>query len=131
MTPKVLVVDDNEVNREMLEWGLQGRATVHTLTDGSEVLSRVRELQPDLIFLDLMMPDVSGFDVLARLQSEAPALLSRTHIISALTDPQSRARCEAFGVAGYIEKPLDLALIEKLVAEAGDYKIRPDAAAAG
>jgi len=71
MPKKILIVDDRPEVRRLIELTLQtaGYETVQAET-GSEALKLATDEMPDLIFLDIMMPDMSGIDVLARLRSE-------------------------------------------------------------
>src|SRR5437879_8984268 len=71
---KILIVDDERANVVLLERLLQhaGYRRLASTTDSRTVLELYRSLQPDLILLDLMMPHVDGFAVLAQLRAEIP-----------------------------------------------------------
>jgi CheY-like chemotaxis protein len=69
----VLIVDDEEVSRYLLRMLLPDGVEVREARDGSEGLRIAREWTPDLIFLDLMMPDIPGPEVLVELRGD-PAL---------------------------------------------------------
>jgi len=69
---RVLVVEDDAVQRERMRGWLEGsRWTVREAENGREALNRIRESKPDVILLDLMMPEMDGFQVVAALQKEA------------------------------------------------------------
>jgi len=69
---KILVVDDQESFCRLVELNLEetGEYEVRTETKGTKALDSVREFRPDLILLDIMMPDVSGEDVAQRIRSD-------------------------------------------------------------
>ncbi|MCC6919342.1 MAG: response regulator [Alphaproteobacteria bacterium] len=112
MLPRVLVVDDNEVNRQLIEWALEGLADVSALPDGVDCCKTIRATRPDVIFLDLMMPGCSGFEVLEQMQAQLPGDISKVVVVTARTDASARDQVAAFGVAGWEDKPLS---IERIV----------------
>lgn len=69
---KVLIVDDNHQNLELLEAYLEDAANISTLraTNGQECLRIVREEKPDLVLLDIMMPNMSGYEVCKALRAD-------------------------------------------------------------
>ena len=73
--PRVLVIDDEEIARYLLRKLLDGPHEVIESSSGTEGLRQARESSPDMIFLDLTMPDISGIDVLRRLKAD-PATAS-------------------------------------------------------
>ena len=69
--PLILVVDDNEDNREIARARLEAnRYDVELAVDGEEGLARAKELRPDLILLDVMMPKLDGIEVVKRLKAD-------------------------------------------------------------
>ena len=104
--PLVLVVDDEPNVREMLEIGLaQHGFTIRCAADGAQALGVLRELRPDAILLDVMMPTIDGVSLvpLIRRITEAPILM-----ISALTDAQDKISGLTAGADDYVAKPFDL-----------------------
>ena len=70
-TPRVLLIDDDEISRYLVRTRLAGaRFTVHEASGGLEGLLQARRQRPDAIVLDLVMPEMSGFEVLARLKQD-------------------------------------------------------------
>src|SRR5271166_4945026 len=70
--PRILIADDNPQAVELLEAYLcEGDHEIRTAADGDETLALVRDWQPDLILLDIMMPKISGFEVCKRLRADA------------------------------------------------------------
>jgi CheY-like chemotaxis protein len=80
---RVLVVDDQPIICSMLRRELQGRFVVDVAANGAEAVARIREGGDyALILCDLMMPEVTGFDVLDVIEREAPHLLSRVVVMT-------------------------------------------------
>jgi DNA-binding response OmpR family regulator len=112
----VLVVDDNETNRDLLCRRLdrEGFAAMAAV-DGGEALSMLRAGHYDLVLLDLVMPDVDGFEVLRVIKS-TPALRDIPVVmISALDEMQSVVRCIEMGAEDYLPKPFDPVLLRARV----------------
>ncbi len=72
MTKKILVVDDEVVLTKMIKLNLErtGNYEVHTENEGSKALQAAREFKPDLIFMDVMMPDMAGDEVIAEIRED-------------------------------------------------------------
>ena len=68
--PRILIVDDDPVNIQLLTKTLQGTYDIFTATNGFDAISQVNDTSPDLLILDVMMPDLSGFDVCTLIKSE-------------------------------------------------------------
>jgi signal transduction histidine kinase/DNA-binding response OmpR family regulator len=102
----VLVIDDNEDSRDVLRRTLQDDGyRVATAPSGEEGLTLARELQPDLILLDIMMPGLDGWSVLRRLKSDSQ-LRTIPVVMVTVVDDQVRMGF-ALGAAEYLIKPLD------------------------
>jgi DNA-binding response OmpR family regulator len=104
--PLVLVIDDEPNVRDMLAIGLaQHGFSVRCAIDGPAALGMLREVRPEAILLDVMMPKVDGISLvpLIRHMTEAPILM-----ISALTGAQEKISGLTAGADDYIAKPFDL-----------------------
>jgi signal transduction histidine kinase/CheY-like chemotaxis protein len=103
--PLVLVVDDDATVRELVERHLEraGFAVV-TARDGREGLRLVRELRPAAVTLDIMMPDLDGWTVLAAIKGD-PALAGTPVVLMSIVEEKSRGF--ALGAADYLVKPVD------------------------
>ena len=96
--PRILIVDDNEVNRDIIVTRLEahGYETLQA-ADGLEALAAVTQHRPDLVLLDVMMPNIDGIEVCKRLKSDAelsflPVILaSRNRFITATEFPAGSA----------------------------------------
>jgi adenylate cyclase len=101
----VLVIDDDATARELIATYLAGEGfAVETAASGVDGLKKVRELRPAAVTLDIMMPDVDGWTVLAALKGD-PALADIPVVIVTIVDEQRRGI--ALGAAGYLTKPID------------------------
>jgi len=109
---RILVVDDNASNRELLKRRLERQGhSVALAENGYRSLETLRQAPFDLILLDLLMPDISGFDVLSILKSD-PALRDiPVIVISALNEIDSIVRCIQAGAEDYLAKPFDPVLL--------------------
>jgi serine phosphatase RsbU (regulator of sigma subunit)/FixJ family two-component response regulator len=112
----LLVVDDNEANRDLLAryLGRQGHAVV-LAENGRQALERVGQEKFDLVLLDLMMPEVNGYEVLQRLKGDAPSRDIPVIMISALDEIESVARCIEAGAEDYLPKPFNPTLLRARV----------------
>ena len=105
---RVMVVDDSLVVRRLVEDSLHevpGIAVVGTAANGKIALAKLDELQPDVVTLDVEMPELDGLATLKRLKQQRP----KTHVImfSSLTGPSAASTLEALasGAADYVQKP--------------------------
>ncbi len=108
MSLKALVIEDNENNRYLLTLILQQAGfTVVSSADGKSGIEIARREAPDVILLDIQMPEMGGYEVAAILKSDP--VLARVPIIgvSSFAMPGDRDRAIRAGFAGYIEKPVD------------------------
>jgi signal transduction histidine kinase/CheY-like chemotaxis protein len=116
--PLVLVVDDDATVRELVERHLKraGFAVV-TASGGKEGLRRIQELRPAAVTLDIMMPDLDGWTVLAAMKGD-PALASIPVVLMSMVDQKNRGY--ALGAADYLVKPVDRTkLVETLTSICG------------
>jgi signal transduction histidine kinase len=112
---RILLVEDDDANRTILVEFLGSRGfRVEEAPTGAEALEHVAAESPDLVVLDIQLPGMDGFEVLARLRAlpgERPALLALT----ALAMPGDRERVLAAGADAYLSKPASLAVLEREV----------------
>jgi adenylate cyclase len=113
---RILVVDDNASNRDLLSRRLQRQGhTVLQAEDGTIALAIVEKEALDLVLLDLMMPGISGYDVLASLKSDPRFREIPVIMISALSELDSIVRCIEAGADDYLAKPFDPTLLRARV----------------
>jgi signal transduction histidine kinase len=109
---RVLVVDDNDINRDMLMRRLERQGlTVKEAGDGSQALNILENGDFDLILLDIMMPVMDGYQVLAALKADTRWRDLPVIMLSALDELRSVARCIEMGADDYLPKPFDPILL--------------------
>jgi DNA-binding response OmpR family regulator len=122
----VLVIDDEPFIVDMVTTFLEiSGYEVHGATNGLNGLTLIPLEKPDVLLLDLMLPDIEGFEVCTRVRTMPDFAHLPILIISARTDPESKARAEKAGANGYLTKPLRMA---DLVAEIKKLLSAPPAA---
>ncbi len=106
MTQTILIVEDNKDMLSVLAMQLRrGGYTILEARDGVEALDQLKDHQPDLLLLDLMIPGLSGFEVLERIKTEAELPKVPVIILSALAEPDVIKRCMDLGAHDYVTKP--------------------------
>jgi len=105
---RVLVVDDDEVIRQLIAVNLQLEGfEVHTAVDGRDCLDRVREVAPDVITLDVMMPRLDGWVTAVRLREDPETAGIGVVMITARAQERDVDRGMGIGVDAYVTKPFD------------------------
>jgi two-component system sensor histidine kinase/response regulator len=109
----VLVVDDDAGNRDVLSRRLKWQGhDVTTASNGSDALKMMRETAFDLVLLDIMMPDMDGYEVLGHIKADERLLHIPVIMISALNELQSVVRCIEAGAEDYLSKPFNPILLK-------------------
>jgi class 3 adenylate cyclase/CheY-like chemotaxis protein len=108
----ILVVDDIEANRDLLSRRLthEGHRVV-SVAGGLQALRALADDEFDLILLDLMMPDINGFEVLVRMKADERMRRIPVIMITALAETESAVRCIEAGAEDYLPKPFDPVLL--------------------
>jgi DNA-binding response OmpR family regulator len=117
----VLVVDDEEDIRELVRINLElDGHSVDTASTGMDALDHLRKAVPDVVVLDVMMPGMDGWEVLAKIKSDGVADLARVPVLmlTARTDDMDRIRGGIEGAIRYITKPFSLAVLRDEVQKA-------------
>jgi two-component system chemotaxis response regulator CheY len=102
---KIMIVDDSSIMRRAIGKYLSplGLDLVASASNGQEALERFRETRPDLVTLDITMPQMDGLTCLAQLLAEAPGL--KVLVISALSDPATGLKALKLGARAFLPKP--------------------------
>jgi CheY-like chemotaxis protein len=110
---KILIVDDQPFNVDYLEQELEdlGFVTV-SASNGQEALDQVAKQSPDMILLDIMMPIMDGFEVLAHLKADQHWRDIPVVVISAMNDIDSVVKGIELGAEDYLPKPIDPVLLQ-------------------
>ena len=105
-TPQILLVDDNPTNLQVLYQTLDGRGyRLLAARSGKDAISIAARVVPDLILLDVMMPDLDGFETCERLKSDSRTRDSAIVFLSALADARDKVRGLELGAVDFINKP--------------------------
>jgi two-component system, cell cycle response regulator len=116
MSARILIVDDIPLNIKLLAAKLaRDYYVISTAENGREALKKVEEEKPDIILLDVMMPEMDGFETCRRLKSNPATAYIPVIIITALSDVADRVRGLAAGADDFLGKPInDLALMARI-----------------
>jgi two-component system, OmpR family, alkaline phosphatase synthesis response regulator PhoP len=107
---RILIAEDNPQGAELLDAYLADTGwEVATALDGEETLQKVRDWQPDLILLDIMMPKISGFEVCKRLKAEPATHEIAVLMITALDQTADVERAVEAGTDDFLTKPINQA----------------------
>lgn len=111
---RILVVDDEiHVVRLLKKFLTSKTYDVYTATSGQEALQKIKEVNPHIVLLDILMPGMGGLDTLKeikKINSEIPVIMA-----TAIVDEELAKRAMQLGAEDYITKPLDLNYLENCV----------------
>ena len=113
----VLYIEDDLANLALVRQIMMRRPGIHLLHAalGETGIEIARSQVPDLILLDIRLPDMSGVDVLAKIRSIKETAQIPILVVTASAMPQEKAQVQEAGVAGYLTKPIDIPLFLKTV----------------
>ena len=108
MGKTILIIEDNKDNSDLVRYLMTSVGfEVLTAMDGPKGLVLAAEHLPDLIVLDLTMPDMNGWEVAEQLRANPKTAEIPIMIFTALSDSENRRRGEEIGAVGYVTKPID------------------------
>jgi len=109
MKKKVMIVEDNELNMKLFDdlLGAHGYDTIKT-RDGTKVLDLAREHKPDLIIMDIQLPEVSGLDVTKWLKSDAELRGIPVIAVTAFAMKGDEEKIREGGCEDYVSKPISI-----------------------
>jgi two-component system, OmpR family, alkaline phosphatase synthesis response regulator PhoP len=117
MVPRILIVDDETDFIELVQIRLAGLGCeFFVATDGVQALSRARQLKPDLILLDILLPDLDGLTVCEILKRQPATKKIPVIFMSALSNDVTK-RTVAMQAEDFFTKPLDLERLRRRIAE--------------
>lgn len=118
MAKKVLIVEDNELNMKLFNDLLQahGYETIQT-GDGRDVMDIVRKNRPDLILMDIQLPEISGLEVTKMLKADDDLKSIPVVAVTAFAMKGDEEKIREGGCEGYIAKPIAVASFLKTVAQ--------------
>ncbi|HET7529899.1 MAG TPA: response regulator [Mycobacteriales bacterium] len=122
---RVLVVDDDDVIRQLITVNLELEGfDVVAAVDGQDALDKVKDAQPQVVTLDVMMPRVDGWEAASRLRADPDTAHIKVILLSARAQEADLQRGERIGVDAYLTKPFDpdelIDLVRRLMSEAGE-----------
>ncbi|MFM2482799.1 diguanylate cyclase domain-containing protein [Celerinatantimonas sp. YJH-8] len=110
--PKIMIVDDVKANSRLLAKRLGDEYDFQIVTQGDEALAEAIRTLPDLILLDILMPNMDGFEVCRRLKAHDQTRLVPVIFITSLDDEEDEAKGLALGAVDYIKKPFRMPIIK-------------------
>jgi len=118
---RILVIDDDRAVVRLLvaRRGEEGYTVLSALTS-EEGLKLVTSFHPDLVLLDVSLPDVSGLEVLKRIRASNPPVA--VVMVTGNTDPQRAREALELGAVAYVDKPFDYAYLKRVVAMATQHR---------
>jgi CheY-like chemotaxis protein len=110
MKKKILVIDDSESNTLLIQslFEEKGKYHVDVIRKSQKTFDFLRDNKPDLVLLDLMMPQVDGFEILANIRENEKLRSIPVIIVSAWDMPDNIQRAMALGANEYVKKPISL-----------------------
>jgi diguanylate cyclase (GGDEF)-like protein len=112
----LLVVDDDSTNLMVLSHILQPEYTLYTAKDGASAIKKAEEFLPDLILLDILMPEMDGYEVFSVLRQSDKAKHIPVIFVSGLNNREDEKKCLKLGAVDYITKPFDDTIVKLRVA---------------
>ncbi len=117
---KILVVDDDKIVVETIVQSLEEDDHGYDLVsaaDGFEAESQIKHLKPDLLILDIMMPDINGYEVCKKLKSDDSTKDIQIIVLSAYLDEDNYKKMKDYGADACFSKPLPLPELREQVAK--------------
>jgi CheY-like chemotaxis protein len=120
---RILVVDDDAVIRQLICVNLELEGfEVHTAEDGEDALAKIKDVDPAVVTLDIMMPRLDGWETAARLRADPATAHVKVILLSARAQEADLRRGQGIGVDAYLTKPFDpddlVEAVRRLAAEA-------------
>ncbi|UGV41235.1 DUF835 domain-containing protein [Methanococcoides orientis] len=106
--PKILVVDDESTNLEVMEAYLSSDYEIAMATSGKEALEQVKQFQPDIILLDILMPIMDGFQTCKLLKTDEETKFIPIILVTALSEKEDRIKGIEAGADEFLTKPINI-----------------------
>lgn len=104
---KILAVDDNSINLAVIEELLGSQYNLMTVSTGIDALKMAQEFRPDLIILDIMIPDMNGYEVCQQIRKNSSLRHTKIIMVSAKAMTSDRLKGYQVGTDDYLTKPFD------------------------
>lgn len=112
---KILIIEDGKLNQKVLADTLQDMYTLHVISTGKSAVKSARRFHPHLILLDIILPDINGFDVLKQLKKNRDTQNIPVIIITGLDNDTDEETGLSLGAVDYIRKPFNNVLVKARV----------------
>ncbi|NJD76765.1 MAG: response regulator [Candidatus Methanoperedens sp.] len=113
--PKILIVDDEPVNIELLEGILSKNYQIIKAYNGIEALETVKNNFPDLVLLDIVMPDMNGYEICKQMKNNYETMSIPIIIVTVLKEKENRIEAITAGADDFIIKPIDIDILNARV----------------
>jgi CheY-like chemotaxis protein len=107
----ILVVDDNLSSRELVKFALEPGYAVVEATDGRDAIMQIRQKLPDLILLDVQMPEMDGYETLHEIRANPESAGVPVIAVTAFAMLEDRQKAFEAGFDGYTAKPINIAAL--------------------
>lgn len=125
----VVIIEDNERNMRLMRLLLRPQGyTLHEATSGQEALDLLRVIVPDIILVDIQLPDIDGLEITRRLRQDARFASTPIVALTAYAMPGDRELFLRAGCSGYVAKPIDTRVFPSIIAAYLDSALAPDGA---
>lgn len=111
----IMIVDDTEMNIDILVEALQDEYELIVAINGLEAIELIEEEKPDLILLDIMMPEMDGYEVLKKIKDNPELNHIPIILLSAITDSDSKTKGFSLGAVDYVTKPFEIVEVKARV----------------
>ena len=114
----LLVVDENEMNRDLLSRRLERQGyRVTVAVDGRQALEIMNREEFNLVLLDIMLPEMNGYEVLEHLKADQSLSHIPVIITTALDESDGKARCIELGAEDYLTKPFNPVILKSRISD--------------
>jgi len=107
----ILVVDDNASSRELVKFALEPTYAVEEASDGRDAISQIRQTLPDLILMDIQMPEMDGYETLHAIRADPDSAPVPVVALTAFAMLEDRQKAFEAGFDGYFAKPINIAAL--------------------
>ena len=112
---RILVIDDNASSRELVRFALEPRYNVEEAIDGRDALSRIHAKPPDLVLMDIQMPEMDGYETLHEIRADPEFALVPVVAITAFAMLEDRQKAFEAGFDGYFAKPINIVALREQI----------------